>query len=181
MKKWEELLRKYTQKYRWMAFLSDVIQVYLDRRVSRSAAELAYYLVLTLFPMLMMVTGIVGMLPLSEEGLTEFISRLLPQSTADLIGDYIAYVQLHQSVAMFAGGLVTTITAASAAFRGLVSISGEIYGRRAFRGVWYFLFSWIFSLLLLVMIYLSLVVVLTGNWFMRLFMVSLFPANVPAS
>ena len=50
-----------------------------------------------------------------------------------------------------------------------MSISAEIYGRRTFRGVWYLLTSLIFSVLLLVMVYGSIVVVLTGNWFFNWF------------
>lgn len=168
MKKWQELLDRCAKKYRWVSFITDVVQVYLDRRVSRSAAELAYYLVLTIFPVLIMVIGIVGMLPLDQDYIIRAISNTMPQQTAELVGDYFAYVLLHQSVGMFTGGLITTITAASAAFRGLISISGEIYGRRVYRGIWYFLFSLLFSVLLVVMIYISLVVVLTGSWFMRL-------------
>lgn len=174
MQKWYEFLDRYAKKYRWVAFVTDVVQVYLDRRVSRSAAELSYYLVLTIFPMLIMVIGIVGMLPLDQEYIIRAISRILPQQTAEMVGDYFSYVLLHQSVGMFTGGLITTITAASAAFRGLISISGEIYGRRVYRGIWYFLFSLLFSVLLVVMIYVSLVVVLTGSWFMSLIK-KLFP------
>lgn len=168
MIQWRQFLDRCTGRSRTAAFVVDVVQVYFDRRVSRSAAELAYYLVLTLFPILIMVTGIVGMLPLDPDWLLPAIERIMPSATAGLLGDYLGYVLQHRSAALFAGGLLTTVTAASAAFRSLVSISGEIFGRRAFRGVWYFLFSWLFSLLLLVMIYLSLVVVLTGNWFIRL-------------
>lgn len=178
MKKVDSLLESLSQKYRWVAFAVDVVQVYLDRRVSRGAAELAYYLLMTLFPILMMFTGIVGLLPLNGARLTGTISSFLPETVADLVMDYVVYVLDYQSVAMFVAGLITTVTAASAAFRGLVSISGEIYGRRAFRGVWAVLFSWVFALLLLVMIYLSLVVVLTGSWFMNL-VSSVVPFTVP--
>ncbi|MCD7929605.1 MAG: YihY/virulence factor BrkB family protein [Clostridiales bacterium] len=178
MKKVDLLLEDLSQKYRWVAFAVDVVQVYLDRRVSRGAAELAYYLLMTLFPIMMMVTGIVGMLPMDGANLAEAVSDFLPEMVAGLVTDYIIYVQDYLSIAMFIAGLATTITAASAAFRGLVSISGEIYGRKACRGVWAFLFSWVFALLLLVMIYLSFVVVLTGNWFMNLFK-TLIPFTVP--
>lgn len=167
MRKWRELLTHCEKKYPLVAFAVDIMEVFLDRRVSRSAAELSYYLLLTLFPMLIMVIGIVGMLPITEEQAVQFISGVLPESTTEMVVDYLTYVQAHRGGGMFTAGLITTITAASAAFRGLVSISGEIYGQKVFRGVWYFLFSILFSVLLLVMIYLSLVVVLTGGWFMR--------------
>ena len=59
-----EYLDRLKERYPVVAFVVDVIEVYLDRRVSRSSAELAYYLLLTLFPLLIMVISAVGWLPL---------------------------------------------------------------------------------------------------------------------
>jgi membrane protein len=174
MKTWYDRFLLYTRKNPVIAFVWDMIQVYLDRRVSRGAAELAYYLMLTLFPTLIMTVGIVGMLPLEADSITYAVERILPQQSAELVSDYIAYVLKYQNMGMFTSGLITTITAASAAFRGLVSISGEIYGRRVYRGIWSFLFSILFSVLLVVLIYVSLLVVLTGSWFVH-FLQNNFP------
>lgn len=162
-------LDRLKERYPVVAFIVDVIEVYLDRRVSRSAAELAYYLLMTVFPMLIMVVAAVGKLPLDPETVISFVRSIIPAQSLNLFSDYITYVLSHQSTALFVAGLIMSITASSAAFRGLLSISAEIYGRRTFRGVWYLLTSLIFSVLLLVMVYLSLIVVLTGNWFFAWF------------
>ena len=61
-----------------------------------------------------------------------------------------------------------TVLFASAAVRGLMNIMHEVYGRSTFRGVSQLVASILFSLLLLFTIYLSLVVVVTGNWFFNL-------------
>lgn len=94
----------------------------------------------------------------------------------------MTYVLSHQSNALFWAGLIMSITASSAAFRSLLSISAEIYGRRTFRGIWYMLTSLIFSVLLLVMVYVSMIVVLTGNWFFawfrRIFSMLPLPTNL---
>ncbi len=161
---WFEQLRK---KYFLVSFLSDMAEVYLDRRVTRSAAEFSYYLMLTLFPTIIMLIGIVGLLPITIEQILDMVSGILPESSVQILADYVAYVQAQQSMALLTGGLLTTVTAASAAFRGLLSISGEIYGRKAFHGIWSILISFLFSLVMLVMIYASIVVVLTGSWFVR--------------
>ena len=81
----------------------------------------------------------------------------------------MTYVLSRQSIGLFLAGLIMSITASSAAFRSLLSISAEIYGRRTFRGIWYMLTSLLFSVLLLVLVYVSLIVVLTGNWFFQWF------------
>ena len=49
-------------------------------RVSRSSAELAYYLLLTLFPLLIMVISAVGWLPLESEMVTAFLKTIVPPS-----------------------------------------------------------------------------------------------------
>lgn len=168
MNQWRNFLDAFCRRSSAAAFIRDVIWVFLDRRVTRSAAELAYYLLLTIFPMIIMIVGIVGLLPIEAEDVMSFIEKLLPSPSSNLIAEYVTYVLLNQSRGLFAAGLITTLTVASAAFRGLICISGEIYGRRAFRGIWYWMSSILFSLLLIVMIYASMVVVLTGSWFMRI-------------
>lgn len=63
-----------------------------------------------------------------------FLKSIIPAQSYDLIADYVTYVLSHQSSGLFLAGLIMSITASSAAFRSLLSISAEIYGRRTFRG-----------------------------------------------
>jgi membrane protein len=52
--------------------------------------------------------------------------------------------------------------------RALMKIMDDIYGKANYPGLWGIVVSVAFSLLLLITIYLSIVVVLTGNWFFHL-------------
>lgn len=167
MKHWEKAVHAFCDRHPYASFLRDVVMVFLDRRVTRSAAELAYYLLMTIFPIIIMAMALVSRLPLEPEEVADFVESIVPLPVAALMQEYITYVLTYQGMGMFYAGLITTITAASAAFRGLVCISGEIYGRRAFRGIWFWAISFLFSLLLIVMIYMSMVVVLTGGWVMH--------------
>lgn len=168
----ERVLQKLDQlkeDYPAVSFLADVFQVYLDRRVSRSSAELAYYLMMTIFPLLIMIFSAVGWLPLDERSVTNFLLTIIPSQSFEMLSGYVSYVLSHRSSSLFAAGLIMSITVGSAAFRSLLSISAEIYGRRTFRGIWYMLASFVLSILLLVLVYVSLIVVLTGRWFFRWF------------
>lgn len=178
-KKLTNWLEQFCKKHPAAAFVRDVVAVFLDRRVSRSAAELAYYLLLSIFPMIIMVVGVVSLLPLEPEDVLGFVENIVPEQSVDIVSDYITYVLRNQGMGLFVAGLLSTMTAASAAFRGLVCISGEIYGRKAFRGVWGMVFSFLFSLLLIVMIYVSMVAVLTGSWFVSLIRVYLPLSGLP--
>lgn len=168
MKKLNQRLMGIVQRHRRVKFLYDLVNVFLDRRISRSGAELSYYMLLCAFPLLILVIGIVGVLPLRTEQVLHLLEDVLPEQTYGLIEEYATYVLENLGPALMITGLVATITAASAAFRGLISITGEIYGRRVLTGVGYWLFSFLYSLLLLVFLYLTMVVVLTGSWFIRL-------------
>ena len=85
-----------------------------------------------------------------------------------LFQDYLTYIDTNQSSAMLLTGAFLTVLFASAAVRGLMNIMRELYGRATFRGLWQVAASVLFSVLLLATIYLSLAVVVTGNWFFHL-------------
>lgn len=164
----KELYTGLLERFPALAFLSDLVEVFLDRQISRSAAALSYYLTLTLFPMLIVVIDVLGRLPLDAKGVVSAISEVLPETTASLVGSYLIYVQLHQSTTMLTAAILTIVLAASAGFRGLLSVSQDIYGRFSFNSpLWGTVISFLFSLLLVVLIYLSFLVLLTGNWFLH--------------
>lgn len=155
-------------EHRYVRFLWDLVQVYLEKHVSRASAQLAYYLLLSVFPVLLIVSAILGMLPIAGSDLLARILGGVPQAISVLLEDYLRYVDSNQSVAMLSGGIIMTLTASSAAFRGLMDIFGEVFGQRVRGGVLGAVFSVLLSLLLLVMIYGSLLIVLLGDWLLSM-------------
>ena len=149
-------------------FVVDVVDVYFSKRVSRAAAELAYFLILTFFPILICISAFVNELHLDLTALVDHADPFLPQGVLLLFRDYLTYIDTNQSSAMLLSGAFLTVLFASAAVRGLMNIMGELYGRTTFRGLGQLVASVLFSLLLLATIYLSLAVVVTGNWFFHL-------------
>lgn len=154
--------------FRPVRFVRELVELYFSARVSRSAAALAYFMILTFFPLLICVNAFVGALHLDIETVLDTVEHVLPSGVAAIVGDYIAYITVNQSFPMFAAGVVSTILFASAAVRVLMKTMDEIYDRKGYSGIGSMVVSVIFSLLLLVTIYLSIGVVLTGNWFFHL-------------
>ncbi len=177
-KKVNNWLERVSARYYPVRFLYCVVNVFLDRRISRSGAEFAYYALMTVFPLLIMVIGIIGVLPFSDTQVLNVIEAILPEQIYELLEEYVAYVLNNLSIALLITGLITMLTAASAAFRSLISISGEIYCRRVLRGVKYILFSVLYSVLLIVFIYFTMVIVFTGSWFIQLIN-NLFSIAIP--
>lgn len=166
-KKVNSWLERMAARHYPVRFLCCVVNVFLDRRISRSGAEFAYYALMTVFPLLIMVIGIIGVLPISDTQVLGVIAAVLPEQIYELLEDYVSYVLNNLSVALLITGLITMLTASSAAFRSLISISGEIYCQRSLRGVKYILFSVLYSVLLILFIYFTMIIVFTGSWFIQ--------------
>ena len=148
-------------------FVREIVELYFSAHVSRSAAELAYFLILSFFPILICVNAFVGALDLDITTMLDTVEGFLPGDVAAILADYVRYITENQSVGMFLAGLFVTLVSASAAVRALMKIMDDIYGRTNYPGFWSIVVSVVFSVLLLITIYLSIVVVLTGNWFLQ--------------
>lgn len=145
-------------------FGMELVHIYLDKRISRASAQLAYYMLLSVFPVLMIISTILGMLPIENSDVLNRILAAAPSTIGAILEDYLAYVTENQSAALLSGGIIMTLTASSAAFRGLMDIFGEIFGERIRGGAMDVLFSILMSLGMLIMIYGALLIVLLGDW-----------------
>lgn len=155
----KELLQKKPVK-----FIVEMVELYFSKHISRSAAELAYFLILSFFPLLICINAFISLLPVDLEELIAAAAPLLPEAILGILRDYVGYIITNESPGMLIAGIFMTAFFASAAFRALMNIMEEIYGRKGYRGFRQVIASVLFALLLLVTIFLSLVVLLTGGW-----------------
>ena len=146
----------------------DVVEVYFDKKIGRAAAELAYFLILSFFPVIICLNAIIGTLNLDVVSILNNASIIIPEAGLAVLVEYVRYITDNQSTALLIGGVIMTLFSASAAMRALMNIMDEIYGRQSYPGIWQIVASVVFSVLFLATIYLSLVVVLTGNWFFHM-------------
>lgn len=145
-------------------YLRKCVKLYLEKQISRAAACLAYFLLLTVFPLIICVNAFLGLLNLDSAQIIPFIERVLPEVSVEMIGRYLSYISVHQSGALLFAGVVMVVTTASAAFRTMMRIMADVYGEAPIRGLRSFLVSILFPLGLLVTIYLSIGVIVTGDW-----------------
>lgn len=149
-------------------FILDIVEIYFEKNAGRAAAELAYFLILSFFPVLICVNAIIGTLHLNVASLLEEAAVIIPEAALAVLTEYVRYITDNQSTALLVGGVIMTLFSASAAMRALMNIMDEIYGRKSYTGIWQIVASVVFSVLFLVTIYLSLAVLITGNWFFHL-------------
>ena len=145
-------------------FILEMTDLYFSKHISRSAAELAYFLILSFFPLLICLNAFIVLLPVDLEAVLAAAAPLLPKAAYDILGEYVGYITTNQSPGLLAAGIFMTLFFASAAFRALMNIMEEIYSRKGYRGFRQIVASVLFALLLLVTVFLSLVVLLTGGW-----------------
>lgn len=156
------------RKNGFVRFIWDIVDLYFSKQVSRSAAALAYFLILSFFPALICINAGIGTLNLDVATLLAEAAVIIPEDALGVLIDYVGYITTNQSLPMLAGGTVMMLASASAAMRSLMGVIDNIYERKTYSGLWQIIASVVFSVLFLLTIYLSLVVLLTGNWFFHL-------------
>ena len=146
--------------------LREMLRIYLEKRVSRAAAELAYFLVLSIFPMLICLNAMLGNMFPSEKNFIDMAEGLVPAGTLSILSDYIGYISSNSNSAMVTAGIMLMATTAAAVFRSIHSIMGEIQGKPRYKGPFSLAVSFIFAIVFLGVMYFGVIVVFAGNWFL---------------
>lgn len=90
-------------------FLTRTVERYLFHGVAQEAAALAYYLLFMIFPLLIFLSSLLGLLELDISSIIQGLTPLLPAGVVDVIESYLSYVSQTSSRAMLWFGLVFTI------------------------------------------------------------------------
>ena len=146
-------------------FITTTTQEYTRCGASQSAAALAYFLVLTLFPLLLCLNYLVGFFHLDLELLLQNLHQFLPSQALQVISDYLAYASESHSPTLLIISLGTIVLSASAGLRSLLHTLDRLHDHKPTIGFGRLILSVVLSVLFLVTIYLSLVVIVTGDWF----------------
>jgi membrane protein len=147
--------------------LTTMADTFLTRRVTRSAAEIAYYMVMALFPVIICMYDLLALILRDPTAVLRIVETLvLPRETQALVSEFLNYVSGNTSQVMFIAALFVMITSASAAFRAMAAIVSEIHGDKRFGIVRNTVVSIIFSVTFLLVLYLCILLMLTGKHFL---------------
>lgn len=86
-----------------------VIYNFFHHNVGRNGAALAYYLVFALFPVLIFVSNLLGLLNLDIASVTKVLSLILPNDVLEIIEAYLEYVTKTSSRSLFWFSLIFSI------------------------------------------------------------------------
>lgn len=156
-----------------VSFVWEITEQYNRVGVSRSAAALSYFLILTLFPLLVCVNYFIGLFHLNLEQILTSLDQVLPAGVLAVMSDYLVYISESQSRTLLLASLVTILISASAGLRTLLLTMDQLYEVENVHPVRRLALSLMLSVLFLLTIYLSVIVIFTGDWFFRILEVRL--------
>ena len=149
-----------------MVYGRELVDIYVNDHVPRSAAEIAYYLTLSIFPMLICLHAMLSrFIPDLAASLTQF-KGILPEGTIETVSDYLAYISTHNGKALLTAGILGTAVSSAATFRAIHSIMADIQGVPRYRGVAALTYSFLYSLVFLAACYFAVLVIFTNNIFL---------------
>ena len=159
---------KRLKKWRPVELMVEILGLYHRCAVAQASAALAYFLILTLFPLLLCVNYCIGLFHLDLEQVLLSLHQLLPQKALAVLRDYLRYASRTQSGTVLLAALTTILISASAGLRTLLHTMDRLYGKSSGRGIKHIIQSVALSALFLLTVYLSLAVIFTGDWFLHM-------------
>ena len=141
-----------------------LIRRYTLHDVGQQSAAMAYYLLFTIFPMLIFLSSLLGILNLNVEAVRELLSHVLPKTILNLCETYLQYVSHTASATILWFSLVFSIYFPMRAVNCLVRCVRRAYGlRRPEKPLRYQLQLLLFTLYLIVVIVAALALITLGE------------------
>ncbi len=150
-----------------ISYLRLCIKLYLRHHIPQASAALAYFLLLTIFPILICVCAFLGFLHLDPSAVVAYLEGFMPQEVLALIELYLAYILKQQSAGLFTAGLIMTFTTSLAAFRSITRSMAEIYDMPVQRGLRGLFINLLSPFALIGMLFFSIIVIVTGDWLLE--------------
>lgn len=94
---------------RFFRFCALMVRRYLRHGVGAQAASLAFYLLFMIFPFMIFLSALLGLLQLDVASILRALGEVMPREAVELIGTYLSYVQENSSVRLAVFGLVFSI------------------------------------------------------------------------
>lgn len=149
--------------------INAIVNFYFAKRISRSSAALAYYITLTIFPLLICLNAILANTGITIIQILEEMKGFIPNDIISVLESYILYISENNSPGLLWSGIILTLTTSSAAFRVLMNSIYDCVGEVRYDTWVGFILSFLLSILFMAVLYLGVVIMLTGQWIFQRF------------
>lgn len=112
-----------------LKFFLEVVKPNMERaEVSSNAAELAYFTLLSLFPILLVVANIIPLFPIKASDVLPMLETGVPPDIYNVLAPILENYLSSSSRGAISIGLITSLWAASKAFNALQNVLNSVYG-----------------------------------------------------
>lgn len=94
---------------RFVFLITQLVNRYFSHDVGRDSAALTYYLLFAIFPLLIFVSTLLGVLRLDIESTSAFLLEFIPADVVDVVRSYLVYVSENASRQLMWFSLVFSI------------------------------------------------------------------------
>ncbi|MGD6966110.1 YihY/virulence factor BrkB family protein [Rossellomorea vietnamensis] len=108
-------------------FFKKLFQKITDGDVTGLAAQLAYFFLLSLFPLLIFIVTLIPYLPVAQEDILNVISDYAPGETMDMIQSTINEVMSNRNTGLLSFSIIATIWSASNGMNAIVKSLNDAY------------------------------------------------------
>lgn len=97
-------------------------------KVSGQAGELAYFSLLSLFPILLVIANVIPLFPINVDAILSYVETAVPPDIYSVIEPILIGYLSSSSGGVISIGLITALWSASKAFNSLQNILNDVYG-----------------------------------------------------
>lgn len=147
-------------------FIQDLIVRMRDVDISGMGAQLAYFFLLSFFPLLIFMVTLLPYLDLEEEHVFDFIQSIVPTEVFLLTqGTITEILTTHQGGGLLSIGIIGTIWSASRGVNALIKTLNDAYETKRNPGFINRAWSLVFTIALVFLILLALLIPILGHQF----------------
>ena len=124
-------MQQYLERHRFLKGAYLMVRRYFDHHVGRDSAALTYYILFALFPLMIFLSNLVGMMSFDISQFLKGLHTIMPQQALDIIEQYLTYVSRDSSRQLLWFSLVFSIYFPYRAAGALMGSVRRAYGEKA--------------------------------------------------
>ncbi len=151
-------------KNRFLLFIGEIVDRYNENRISYTSGSMAYFFTLSLFPFIMFLNSLLGLLRLDTASVTGLLSPLFPKEIINIITTYTTYVSGVSSSYILIFSIIISLYSSSRAANAMMITINSVYAikkRRHF--IHEFLLSAAFTAAIGIVLFLFSAAVIAGG------------------
>ena len=102
-------MEQYLERHRFIRGCSLLVRRYFEHHVARDSAALTYYLLFSLFPLLIFLSNLVGIMHLDIDQLPPQLAAIMPADVIALMSRYLVYVSAASNRTLLVFSLVFSV------------------------------------------------------------------------